>query len=98
MGTLPDESVNTLDGKKRASILTTGITVMDERFLKQRIQLIDDQMMHHPITKVGGKYFSLNRLIDNKGSRFARLVTAIIDFSAQLRTALSYRRIGVFPA
>lgn len=64
---------------------TTCVTVIDKGKLKQRTQFIDDKMMHHPVAKVGGKYFSLYGFIDNKGNGLARLVSAVIDFSTKFQ-------------
>jgi hypothetical protein len=70
---LPDEKVYTLYAQVRAFTGTTRITVIDKGKLKQRSQFIDDTMMYHPVAKVGGKDFSLYRLVDNKGNGLARL-------------------------
>ncbi len=66
MRTLPYKTVSTLYAEMRVPALATGVTDMDKSFFKQRVQFIDDEMMYYPVTKVGGKYFPLDRLVDNK--------------------------------
>lgn len=60
--------IYTLYAQVRAFTGATRVTVIDKHFLKQRIQFIDDKMMHHPVAKAGGKDFSLYRFVDYKGN------------------------------
>lgn len=69
----------------RALANTARVTVMDEDLLEQRIQFVDDQVMHDPVAKIGGKYFSFYRFVDDEGDRLTGLITAVIDIVAKFQ-------------
>ena len=60
------------------------VAVGDKLFFKQFVEFIDNEMVHHTVTKVSSKYFPFNRLVDNKGNRVPRLIAAIIDFLTEI--------------
>ena len=56
---------------------------MDEHLLEQSLKFANDQMMHHPVTKVCSKDFPLHRAIHNKCHTSPRRVRSLVDFVPQ---------------
>lgn len=83
--TLPDEALYAMDTEVRSLAFAARVAVINKVVFKQRIQFVDDEMMDNPITEIGSKYFAFDRFVDDKCYRFARLITAIVDFIAKLQ-------------
>ena len=63
--------------------LPTAVTVINKLRLKQMVQLINNQMMYDSVAEIGGKYFPLHRLADNKGDRSSRHIAPVVDIAPQ---------------
>ena len=61
-----------------------AIGIMDQFTFNYMIHTPVQQMMHHPVSKIGGKYFPLNGFIDDKCNTGLRDITALLNFFGKL--------------
>ncbi len=76
---LPDVLHHPPDTVVRAFALAAGVAVFDKKFLKVRIELADDVVVHHAVAETRCKNFPLYRLVYNKGHTAPGPVAAAAD-------------------
>ncbi len=64
--TRPDEPLQAVHREQGSLTGTRGVGVVAELGLEQRVQLVDDQMVHHPVTEGCGEDFPLHRLVHDE--------------------------------
>ena len=67
---MPNKAVNTLHAQVCTFVHSAGVAIVDERLFEQRVEFIDNEVMYYTVTKIGGKYFTLNRFVDDKAIDF----------------------------
>lgn len=88
MGTASHEMVQPRYSQMGAFPFTAGIDIVDQPLLDDRVQGIDDEVMHDAVPKGGCKYFPDHRLFDDEYRRFANTVGAVIQLCPELHEVL----------
>jgi len=84
MGTGAYKTTQPLNSEVSPFAFTAGIAVINELLFKYRVQFIDDQVMHHPIPKIGGEDFPGYRSVNDKSHRAPRLIAPVIDLTPKI--------------
>ena len=66
-----DKAIKAPDTKEGALTCSTSVRVINKGRFKEWIEFGDNQVMDDTVSKICGKDFSLDRLVDNKGNRFS---------------------------
>jgi hypothetical protein len=88
MGTASHEMVQPRYGQMGAFPLAAGIDIIYQPLLDDRVQGIDDEVMHDTVPKGGCEYFPDHRLFDDEYRRFADTVGAVIQLCPELHEVL----------
>lgn len=86
--TLSDEAIYSAYTKMRSFPFPASIAVIDELLFKIRIELTNDEMVHHPISEVSSEYFSLYRLIYNESDGSIRAIASRVQIVPQINKIL----------
>ena len=72
-----------LDAQRRAFADTTTVTVINECPFKKRADVIENQVMNHPVAEIGGENFAPTRFFDDKTGAGSDLVNAVRQLASE---------------
>ncbi len=84
-GSLAQEPLQPFYSGMHAFTLAAGVGVVDEDRLPDAFQIIHQNMMHHPITEVGGEYLAQLGAGGKKADRTGRAVAVILQLRLKLQ-------------
>jgi len=80
--------LQTFNAFECAKAFATSVTVINKNRFKNRGEVIIEQMMHHPVAKIGGEYFALHRFVHDEANAPAYPVPPFEDVTIQLHQVL----------
>ena len=84
MGRCSHEAFHSLDSEGGSFSYSTGIRVMDEEILENRVEFIDNEMVNDSISEVASKNLSFDGMIDDKSDAFINGISSIHNLLVQL--------------
>ena len=75
--------INSLDAKRGALANSATVAVFDEILFKNRIDGIENQMMHDAVPKISGKNFSPDRFFDHKANALSNFIFSVDNVVVQ---------------
>ena len=77
-----------VDAVVRAAPLDAGVAVADKGALQRLVRVVEVEMMHDAVAKVGGEHFALLRVGDKEALAGPRLVATFPKLVAEFRQVL----------
>ena len=72
-----------LDAQRRSFTLAAGVTVENHPAFEQRRQIIEQQVMHHPVTEGRGENLPLDRIFRDETNTRRRPIRPVSDLFVQ---------------